>query len=163
MNETRAPLGKTLFLIFKLAVSGLLLAYLLSGTDLRALVQRVRTGDTLLLAVAVLCYALMLVLSTWRWQLLLSAQGYPAPLRDLTRLYSVLRDAKAALDAVDPVGQRKARLLGGALGNCQDQLVEQAGGPPHEIFVAAGDRVESARVDRYAMIEFGQTDSRRIS
>ena len=89
MNETRAPLGKTLFLLFKLAVSGLLLAYLLSGTDLKALLVRVRTSDTLLMAVAVTCYALMLVLSTWRWQLLLSAQGYPAPLRDLSASYLV--------------------------------------------------------------------------
>ncbi len=89
MNETRAPLGKTLFLLFKLAVSGLLLAYLLSGTDLKALLVRVRTSDALLMAVAVTCYALMLVLSTWRWQLLLSAQGYPAPLRDLSASYLV--------------------------------------------------------------------------
>ena len=57
----------------------------------------------------------------------------------------------------------KARLLRRALGDRQDDFVEQAGCPAHEVFVAAGDRVESARVDRYAMIEFGQTASRRIS
>lgn len=73
----------------KLLVSLALLAYLFSTTDLRALVRRVRTGDLLLLAVAVVFYAAMLGLATWRWRVLLAAQGYPAPLRRLTASYLV--------------------------------------------------------------------------
>jgi hypothetical protein len=81
--------GRTLIQALKLAVSLALLAYLLGGTDLQALIQRVRGGDPLLLMTAVVCYGLMLLLSTWRWRLLLAAQGYPAPLRDLSASYLV--------------------------------------------------------------------------
>ncbi len=75
--------------VLKVAVSLGLLGYLFATTDLEALLQRVRTGDLLLLAAAVFLYAAMLGLSTWRWGLLLSAQGYPAPLRDLSASYLV--------------------------------------------------------------------------
>jgi uncharacterized protein (TIRG00374 family) len=75
--------------LLKVAVSLGLLGYLFATTDLEALVQRVRTGDLLLLSAAVFLYAAMLGLSTWRWGLLLKAQGYPAPLRDLTASYLV--------------------------------------------------------------------------
>jgi uncharacterized protein (TIRG00374 family) len=51
--------------------------------------QRVRSADTLLLLAAVALYAAMLGLSTWRWGLLLQAQGYPAPLRHLSASYLV--------------------------------------------------------------------------
>jgi uncharacterized membrane protein YbhN (UPF0104 family) len=75
--------------VAKVAVSTALLAYLLSTVDVASLVQRVRTGDTVLLALAVVFYAAMLALSTWRWRLLLQAQGFPAPLRRLTSSYLV--------------------------------------------------------------------------
>jgi uncharacterized protein (TIRG00374 family) len=73
----------------KLTVSLGLLAYLLSTTDLVALGRRVRGGDLLLLGVAVALFAAMLALATWRWGLLLKAQGYPAPLRHLSASYLV--------------------------------------------------------------------------
>jgi len=73
----------------KILVSVGLLAYLFSTTDLAALNDRIRNGDLLLLAAAVVLYAGMLALSTWRWRLLLRAQGYPAPLRDLSCSYLV--------------------------------------------------------------------------
>lgn len=73
----------------KASVSLALLAYLFTTTDLRALVSRLRTGDTLLIALAVGLYVAMLALSTWRWRLLLSAQGFPIPLRRLTSSYLV--------------------------------------------------------------------------
>jgi uncharacterized protein (TIRG00374 family) len=73
----------------KLGVSLGLLAYLLSTTDLAALTQRVRGGDTLLLAAAVALYAGMLLLSTLRWRLLLQAQGYESSLRSLSASYLV--------------------------------------------------------------------------
>ena len=80
---------RTALLVGKIAVSVALLAYLFSTTDLQALGQRVRTSDTALMALAVLLYVGMLVLSTWRWRLLLHAQGFPASLRRLTSSYLV--------------------------------------------------------------------------
>jgi len=75
-----------------------------------------------------------------------------------------IRDvAKNLPSHVDPVVQGEARLFRRAFGDCQDQAIEQAGGTVHEVFVTPGDRVEGAWIDRYAMIEFVQTASRRIS
>jgi hypothetical protein len=76
-------------LVAKIAVSLALLVYLLSTTDLAALNRRVRGGDLLLLAGAVGAYGVILALSTWRWQLLLQAQGFAAPLGHLSASYLV--------------------------------------------------------------------------
>jgi len=73
----------------KVAVSLALLVYLFATSDLRALEERVRTADLLLLSGAVGCYVAMLGLATWRWQLLLEALGCVAPLRHLTASYLV--------------------------------------------------------------------------
>ena len=67
---------KSALLILKISVSLALLAYLLSTTDLDALQRRVRAGDTVLLAFAMALYAGILAISTWRWRVLLEAQGY---------------------------------------------------------------------------------------
>jgi len=76
-------------LVLKLTVSAALLAYLLSTTDLQALAQRLRASDALLLGLAMVLYGLILGISTWRWRLLLQAQGYEAPLADLSASYLV--------------------------------------------------------------------------
>jgi uncharacterized protein (TIRG00374 family) len=73
----------------KVAVSLALLAYLFATSDLRALEDRVRTADLILLVGAVGCYLAMLALATWRWQLLLEALGCVAPMRHLTASYLV--------------------------------------------------------------------------
>jgi len=73
----------------KLAVSAALLAYLFSITDTHALEHRVRAADLLMLGAAVCCYAAMLGLATWRWQLLLETLGVDAPMRRLTTSYLV--------------------------------------------------------------------------
>jgi len=75
--------------VAKVGVSLALLAYLLSTTDLAALTRRVRSGDPLLLAGALGLYALTLALATWRWRLLLRAQGYQAPMGHLSASYLV--------------------------------------------------------------------------
>jgi uncharacterized protein (TIRG00374 family) len=80
---------RTFALLLKLAVSIALLVYLFSTTSVSALLQRVRDGDPLLLALAALTYVAVLAVSTWRWQLLLKAQGFPAPLRQLSASYLV--------------------------------------------------------------------------
>ena len=80
---------RSFLLLAKIAVSIGLLAYLFSTTDLEALNRRVRGGDTVLLVGAVAIYTLILVVSTWRWRLLLSAQGFHAPMRRLSATYLV--------------------------------------------------------------------------
>jgi uncharacterized protein (TIRG00374 family) len=82
-------LKKKGLLVLKIAVSLALLAYLLSTTNLSALRDRVRHSDTVLMGLAVLLYAMILVLSTWRWRLLLKAQGYQAPMGQLSASYLV--------------------------------------------------------------------------
>jgi glycosyltransferase 2 family protein len=73
----------------KVGVSLALLAYLFSTTDITKLLQRVRAGDPLLFATAVVIYVGMILLSTWRWRLLLRAQGFPASMRHLSASYLV--------------------------------------------------------------------------
>jgi glycosyltransferase 2 family protein len=82
-------LKRSALLVFKIAVSMGLLAYLFSTTDLDALARRVRTGDPMLLALAMVLYAIILAISTWRWRVLLQAQGFAAPLADLSASYLV--------------------------------------------------------------------------
>jgi uncharacterized protein (TIRG00374 family) len=82
-------LKRSALLVFKIAVSLGLLAYLFSTTDLDALARRVRTGDPMLLALAMVLYATILAISTWRWRVLLQAQGFAAPLADLSASYLV--------------------------------------------------------------------------
>src|SRR5688572_9668215 len=84
-----SPVKRGLLLAIKLAVSTALLVYLLSIADLGALVMRVRSGDMLFLAAAVVLYLAMLGMSTWRWRLLLNAQGFPVSLRYLSSSYLV--------------------------------------------------------------------------
>jgi hypothetical protein len=76
-------------LVLKLTVSAALLGYLLSTTNLSAVLQRVRAGDTFLLVFAMGLYGAILAISTWRWRLLLQAQGFAAPLSDLSASYLV--------------------------------------------------------------------------
>ena len=78
-----------LLLLLKIGVSIALLAYLLLTTDLGALYKRLRSGDTALLVAAAVLYGLILLLSTWRWQLLLKAQGFEAPMGRLSATYLV--------------------------------------------------------------------------
>lgn len=80
---------RTLLLLAKIAVSIALLAYLFSTTDVSAIERRVRSGDPLLLGLAVGVYGLMLLVSAWRWRLLLVAQGFDARFRDLSASYLV--------------------------------------------------------------------------
>lgn len=80
---------RSALLVAKIAVSIALLGYLLSTTDLDALQRRVRAGDPLLLALAMALYAVILAISTWRWRVLLEAQGFTIPLAHLSGSYLV--------------------------------------------------------------------------
>ncbi|MEX0757740.1 MAG: lysylphosphatidylglycerol synthase transmembrane domain-containing protein, partial [Acidimicrobiia bacterium] len=66
-----------------------LLAYLFSTTDLTALKERVRSGDTFLLVLAMALYGLIIAISIWRWKLLLHTQGYRATMGHLSASYLV--------------------------------------------------------------------------
>jgi uncharacterized protein (TIRG00374 family) len=76
-------------LVAKIAVSLLLLGYLLSTSNPSALLDRVRSGDALLLVGSMVVYTLIIALSIWRWQVLLEAQGHEAPLGFLSSSYLV--------------------------------------------------------------------------
>jgi uncharacterized protein (TIRG00374 family) len=78
-----------MLLAAKVAVSLALLAYLFSITDLSALKERVRTGDTFLLVFAMGLYGLIIAISIWRWKLLLHTQGYRATMGHLSASYLV--------------------------------------------------------------------------
>ena len=80
---------RSALLVLKITVSLALLGYLLSTTDLDALQRRVRAGDTVLLALAMALYAGILAISTWRWRVLLEAQGFIAPMAHLSGSYLV--------------------------------------------------------------------------
>ncbi len=80
---------RSVLLVLKVTVSLALLGYLLYTTDLDALLNRVRTGDPILLALAMALYAMILGISTWRWKVLLQAQGFTAPLAHLSGSYLV--------------------------------------------------------------------------
>jgi uncharacterized protein (TIRG00374 family) len=80
---------RNLLLALKIGVSAALLVLILWRTDLSALLDRVRAADTLLLAAAVVIYVGMLVVSVWRWRLLLQAQGHVAPMAHLSASYLV--------------------------------------------------------------------------
>ncbi len=80
---------KNLLLAVKIAISLALLGYLLTTADLPALFGRIRNGDPLLLAAAVAVYLVMLLISMWRWHLLLQAQGFRAPFGPLSASYLV--------------------------------------------------------------------------
>lgn len=89
LRERRPRVTRPLVLLIKIGVSLILLGYLFRTTDLQALLERIRQGDLLLLALAVILYIGMIVLSTWRWRTLISAQGYDASLRELSASYLV--------------------------------------------------------------------------
>jgi uncharacterized protein (TIRG00374 family) len=70
-----SPVRRAAILIAKVVVSVSLLAWLLHGVDLHRLWLAVRQASWLWLAAALGLYFLMLAVSTWRWSLLLHAQG----------------------------------------------------------------------------------------
>jgi uncharacterized protein (TIRG00374 family) len=80
---------KRLLLAAKVAVSLALLVYLFSVTDIPALKERVRTGDTFLLVLAMTLYGGVIAISIWRWKLLLHTQGYRATMSHLSASYLV--------------------------------------------------------------------------
>lgn len=73
----------------RIAVTGLLLAFVLSRVDLRDLLAHLRGLDPQLLLLGYLLHLAMVVLNAWRWQLLVAAQGARLGLARLTSYYFV--------------------------------------------------------------------------
>lgn len=73
----------------KVAISLVLLGYLLWTSDHGQLLAQIRNGDPLLLFSAMALWVVVFVLQTWRWRVLLQAQGYDAPLMHLSASYLV--------------------------------------------------------------------------
>jgi glycosyltransferase 2 family protein len=74
---------RSLVWLIKIAVSAVLLTVLFSRVDLSALWLRARTASPLWLAAAVGLYLLMVLVSAWRWRLLLAAAEVRLTLRRL--------------------------------------------------------------------------------
>jgi hypothetical protein len=79
----------TLTLLLKIVVSAGLLYLLLGRTDLSRLWSYVRNASPAWLAVALLLYLVMILLSVWRWKILLDAQHLTVPAGRLLSSYLV--------------------------------------------------------------------------
>ncbi len=70
---------RVFWMALKVAISGGLLAFVLSRAHLPTLVEHVRTLEVIWLVPIVLSYAAVIVVSGWRWIVLLRAQHVEAP------------------------------------------------------------------------------------
>jgi glycosyltransferase 2 family protein len=86
---SQSPLRRTLTLLLKVVVSTGLLYLLLGRTDLSRLWSYARNASPAWLAAALLLYLLMLLLSVWRWRILLDAQHVGVPAGRLLNSYLV--------------------------------------------------------------------------
>jgi glycosyltransferase 2 family protein len=86
MNRTGV---KAALIAIKLAVSGALLWVLFSRADLSAMATQFRHMNLAWMFAALLTYGLMLVVSAWRWQLLLQVQSIPVGFGHLTNSFLV--------------------------------------------------------------------------
>ncbi len=80
---------RVLVLLLKVVVSVGLLYVLLARTDLSRLWTHMRSASPAWLVFALVLYLLMILLSGWRWRLLLSAQHIAVPFRRLVNSYLV--------------------------------------------------------------------------
>ena len=84
-----SPLRRALTLVLKIVVSGGLLYLLLGRTDFSRLWGYVRNASPLWLAAGLLLYFVMILLSVWRWRILLTAQHVAVPAGRLLNSYLV--------------------------------------------------------------------------
>jgi glycosyltransferase 2 family protein len=93
LNDDTAPeqsLARRLaVLALKIIVSVGLLWLLLGKTDMTRLWHHLRSASPAWLACGLVLYLVMIVISAWRWRLLLDAQGIPLPFGRLVNSYLV--------------------------------------------------------------------------
>jgi hypothetical protein len=89
-DQSRPSEGRRyIFLALKIAVSIILLTYLFSKVDMADVWEKARRASALWLLIAFALYAVNVVVSTWRWHLLLEAQHVKIPLRSLIASFVV--------------------------------------------------------------------------
>jgi len=89
MTHQSATRSRLLLVILKLAVSAGLLAVLLARTDLASLANRFTRVHAGWAVAALGSYLLMVVVSAWRWRVLLQVQAVAMPLGRLTESFLV--------------------------------------------------------------------------
>ena len=88
-EASRSPRGRAVIVLVKVAVSAGLLALLFSRIDARRLWDFASHASPAWLGVAVALFATTVLVSTWRWAILLGAQGVNLPATKLLASYLV--------------------------------------------------------------------------
>ena len=84
MSESTSRLRHSLGFLLKLGISAAILYWLFGKTDLSDVWARARNANLAWVVTALGLYTAMIVISAWRWRLLLETQGAPGPMRRLT-------------------------------------------------------------------------------
>jgi hypothetical protein len=87
--ESAAHKWRTPLVVLKIVVSVTLLTVLLRRADLGGIAAGLRDADPLWMLASLGLYVLMLGISTWRWQVLLAAQGVALPVGKLFESFLV--------------------------------------------------------------------------
>lgn len=85
----RAGSTRWLKMGIKILVSASLIIYLLNKTQLAAIWEAARTANLFLIGISFLLHGVGYFSSSYRWQLLLSAQGFDVPVAYLVRSYAI--------------------------------------------------------------------------
>jgi len=88
-DVSRGALRRRIFLAAEVIVSLALLSVLFSRVDVTALWVSARRASAMWLAIALGIYFVNVLASTWRWRLLLAAQGVEVPSKALLSSYLV--------------------------------------------------------------------------
>jgi glycosyltransferase 2 family protein len=88
-SPAESPVRRAAILLLKIVVSVGLLVVLLGKTDTSRLWAHVRQASPLWLAAALALYGLVMLISSWRWRLLLDAQHITVPVSRLINSYLV--------------------------------------------------------------------------
>ena len=84
MADSSSRLRHALGFLAKLAISVAILYWLFGKTDFSDVWTRARNADLKWVVTALALYTAMILISAWRWRLLLETQGAPGPMRRLT-------------------------------------------------------------------------------
>jgi glycosyltransferase 2 family protein len=89
MKRTSRPAIRIAAVAVKVAISGGLLAYLFSRTDVSALLLRLGGMDPAWMIAALTLYGFVIILSAWRWKVLLGTQSVRVPTTRLSASFLV--------------------------------------------------------------------------
>lgn len=89
MAAPHSPLRRVAGFALKLGISAGILYWLFQHTDLTDVLARARAANPVWLLIALALFGGMVLISAWRWRLLLEAIGTPAPVSRLTNSWLV--------------------------------------------------------------------------